>query len=191
MRLRFALVIALSIFAASTAAARASVWMNFTRISNAGSTLRFTWQDDATGQQRATQIWRAGSGVTTNECLVAQGWLPAGLYDVRGHFDHYQGSKIQGRVWQLSDKRCNGGSGALRTELFIHSEETADNGQYCPTPGDDPFCWEGDGDYRSIGCIKVAHMPPYPSDIAQADNDWDAWDGRHGYFNFIAGLYVH
>jgi len=126
--------------------------------------------------------FRAGSGESTNECYVGHGWLPAGWYNLVGHFDSYNGSSIKGRVWQLSDKRCSGGTGNLRTQLFIHSEETADTGQYCPTPGDDPFCWEGASDYYSVGCIKLAHATPYPSDIGKADNDWDSWDGRHGYF---------
>jgi hypothetical protein len=78
----------------------------------------------------------------------------------------------------------------LRTELFIHSEETSDEGQYCPTPYDDPFCWEGDFDYYSHGCIKLAHAPPWPSDVAQANYDWDGWDGRHGYFTAGSALYV-
>ena len=179
------------VLAGAAGTARAAVWMDFSRVYNTWSTLRYTWQDDSTGQQRATQSWRAGSGYTTNDCQSGAGWLPTGFYDVRGHWDHYDGSAIKGRVWYLSDKRCNGGSGTLRTELFIHSEETADDGQYCPTSYDDPFCWEGDSDYKSSGCIKVAHEPPWPSDIAQADNDWDSWDGRHGWFTFVAGLYVH
>lgn len=192
MKLRILIVAAAATaLAVPVANANASVWMNFARGSNTWSTLRFTWQNDATGVQRATQAWRAGSGSSTDECWVSHGWLPAGMYDVLGHFDGYNGSLIKGRVWQLQDKRCNGGTGTLRTQLFIHSEETADTGQYCPTAGDDPFCWEGDFDYYSAGCIKLAHAQPYPSNIGQADNDWDAWDGRHGYFRFVAGLYVH
>jgi len=183
--------VALALLAAAAGNARGAVWMNFTRSSNTSSNLRFTWQDDNTGATRATQSWRAGSGSTTDECATGSGWLPAGMYDVRGHWDSYDASKIKGRAWWLSDKRCNGGTGTLRTELFIHSEETAAGGQYCPTGYDDPFCWEGDSDYRSAGCIKLAHAQPYPSNIAQADNDWDSWDGRHGYFTFVAGLYVH
>ena len=40
------------------------------------------------------------------------------------------------------------------------------------------------------GCIKLAHAQPYPSDIAYADNDWDAWDGRHGYFTSRTAVFV-
>jgi hypothetical protein len=162
----------------------------FHRYSNTNSYLTINRQDVYSGAILSQQGFRAGSGTSTNECAVGQGWLPAGWYDIVGHFDHYTGSKIQGRAWQLSDKRCYGGTGNLRTELFIHSEETSDNGQYCPTPYDDPFCWEGDYDYYSSGCIKLAHAQPYPSDIAKANNDWDAWDGRSGYFTAYSTLFV-
>ena len=64
---------------------------------------------------------------------------------------HAQGAKgwgtIKGRVFYLSNKPC--WNGTWRSELFIHSEETAAQGQYCPTAYDDPFCWEGDYDYHS------------------------------------------
>jgi len=176
---------------AANASAATRTFFGFHRYTNTSSYLTISKQDLWTGAILAQQGWRAGSGVSTDECAVGYGWLPGGWYDIVGHFDYYNGSAIKGRVWQLSDKRCAGGTGNLRTELFIHSEETSDEGQYCPTPYDDPFCWEGDSDYKSSGCIKVAHVPPWPSDIAQADNDWDSWDGRHGWFTFVAGLYVH
>src|SRR5919197_866227 len=73
--------------------------------------------------------------------------------------------------------------GTPRQELFIHSEETASNGQYCPTIYDDPFCWDGDFDYKSAGCIKLSRAAPYPSDLGQAHSDWDGWSGAHGYVN--------
>jgi len=175
-------VIAAALVGASQAAAGTYVQFGFHRSTNTNSYLTITKHDSSTGQTLAQQGFRAGSGESTNECYVGHGWLPAGWYDLVGHFDSYNGSSIKGRVWQLSDKRCSGGTGNLRTQLFIHSEETADTGQYCPTPGDDPFCWEGTSDYYSVGCIKLAHATPYPSDIGKADNDWDSWDGRHGYF---------
>ena len=28
--------------------------------------------------------------------------------------------------------------------------------QVCPTGGDDPWCWDGNYDYESAGCIKVS-----------------------------------
>ena len=177
-----------ALLAFAPAPARAAVYFDFMRDTNTNSLLIETWQDAATGRIYAQHSWRAGSGFTTNECQVGAGWLPAGTYNLVGHWNHYDGSKIKGRVWQLSDKRC--WNGTLRTELFIHSEETADNGQYCPTSGDDPFCWEGDSDYVSLGCIKLSRAAPYPSHLAQANNDWDAWDGRHGYFSATGRVYV-
>jgi hypothetical protein len=174
----------------TNAGAGTRTFFAFHRYSNTNSYLTINRQDVYSGAILSQQGFRAGSGTSTDECAVGQGWLPAGWYDVVGHFDHYTGSKIQGRVWQLSDKRCYGGTGNLRTELFIHSEETSDNGQYCPTAYDDPFCWEGDYDYYSNGCIKLAHAQPYPSDIAKADNDWDAWDGRSGYVTAYSTLFV-
>jgi len=171
------------------ASAGLRTYFSFHRYTNTNSTLTIIRQDTTTGRNVAQESFRAGSGTTTNECESYKGWLPAGWYTLVGHFDHYDGSSIKGRAWQLSDKRC-AGTGTLRTELFIHSEETASQGQYCPTSGDDPFCWEGDFDYKSAGCIKLAHAPPYPSDIARADSDWDGWDGRSGYFTVTNVLNV-
>lgn len=118
--------------------------------------------------------WRAGSGCYLDDRKNG-GWLPSGFYLIRGHWDNYSGSSIFGRVWYLSDKRNS--AGVLRTGLFIHSEETPWNGQYNPTAGDDPQCWEGDFDYRSLGCIKLA----YPGDI----------DAAHWFWNFRGGTGAH
>ncbi|GAA3382664.1 hypothetical protein [Cryptosporangium minutisporangium] len=38
--------------------------------------------------------------------------------------EQYNGSKIWGTVFRLSDKACKPGSKTKRTELFIHSEMT-------------------------------------------------------------------
>jgi hypothetical protein len=109
---------------------------------------------------------RAGSGNgTRDECAKGSGWLPPGTYDLRSHADNYNGSVIWGRVWHLQDKKC--ASGVMRTELFIHTEETRTQGQAGCLTGpnaDGPQCWEGPQDYLSAGCIKVAH----PTDIADA-----------------------
>ena len=163
----------------------------FYRYQNTNSNLKEAVTDTTDGRIITQAEWRAGSGTGTNECVSNVGWLPAGWYTITGHYNNYDGTKIKGRVWQLSDKRCAGGTGTLRTELFIHSEETAAQGQYCPTAGDDPFCWEGTFDYNSEGCIKVAHATPYPSDIAQVHNMWDGYDGRHGALSVASGLYVY
>lgn len=138
------------------------------------------------GQYTGTEgTQRAGSGSTTDACQKNYGWIPDGWYNLKspGHIHHFAGSAIQGRIWRLSDKACH--TGVLRTELFIHTEETSSNGQSCPTGGDDPFCWEGENDYYSNGCIKLSHGGgmPYMNSL------WDSWDGRHDFYAYDK-LYV-
>jgi hypothetical protein len=186
---RLALIAAAGLAFHATPYAGAAVYFDFHRVTNTGSVLYETWQDASTGKVYAQQSWRAGSGAgSTDECASGVGWLPAGYYNLVAHYDHYDGTKIKGRVWHLNDKPC--WNGTLRGELFIHSEETADNGQYCPTIYDDPFCWEGDFDYKSAGCIKLSRAAPYPSDLGQAHSDWDGWSGAHGYINLYHRVYV-
>ena len=108
---------------------------------------------------------RAGSGSGTDACQH-NNWIPKGHYDVLWHDDYYGANKIQGRVWRLSDYQCS--NGIRRTDLFVHSEETWQQGQACGY-GDYPFCWEGDGDYYSLGCIKIARQP-VPSDLRLVDS---------------------
>jgi hypothetical protein len=121
---------------------------------------------DGTSKNIETKTWRAGSGLGVNnhgtdECYTSHGWLPNGTYSMR--FDHdYNGTKIWGYVFALSNKTCAGGS-TTRDELFVHSEMTSSGGQYCPTSKDDPQCWEGAGDYSSEGCIKLS-----PADVKAA-----------------------
>ena len=169
--------------------AGAAVYFDFDRVGNTTSLLYETWQDAASGKVYAQQSWRAGSGTTTNECQIGYGWLPGGYYNLVAHYDHYDGTKIKGRVWQLSDKAC--WNGTTRTELFIHSEETASNGQACTAAYDDPFCWEGTYDYYSQGCIKLSRAAPAPTDLAQADNDWHNWGGGTGALNLYHRVYVY
>jgi len=111
----------------------------------------------------------AGYGNSTNRCASSQGPLPSGVYGVVEHTDNRSAGSINGRTWYLTDKRCNASnpSSTLRTELFIHTEETSSQGQYCPTSGDDQFCWEDDNDYLSNGCIKVSYK-----DVQFVDNEW-------------------
>jgi len=110
---------------------------------------------------------RAGSGSGTDACQH-NNWIPLGAYDVLWHDDNYTGSKVQGRVWRLSDYQCS--NGVRRTELFVHSEETSGQGQSCGPDGTDyPFCWESAHDYYSFGCIKLARQP-VPSDLRQVDS---------------------
>jgi hypothetical protein len=112
-----------------------------------------------------TGYLRAGSGIDTDACQHYN-WIPRGYYSVLWHDDYFDGTKIQGRVWRLSDYQCS--NGIRRTELFIHSEENSQQGQTCYASAESPFCWEGDGDYRSYGCIKLARRP-VPSDLRQVD----------------------
>jgi hypothetical protein len=163
-------------------------WFEFTRQTNIASTLTMAWQYGRPGYY-GTQTWRAGSGVSTNACWISHGWLPAGYYDLKGHWDYYDGT-IKGRVFYLQNKPC--WNGTWRTELFVHSEETANQGQYCPTAGDDPYCREGAGDYYSSGCIKVSRAGS-PSDLRLVHDGWHGKSGdyRHGYFTIDNWLYVH
>jgi hypothetical protein len=159
----------------SSSLAATNTTFQFSRSSNLSSTLTLFQRDTNTGQVYQRASWRAGSGTGTNECMSNVGWLPGGTYTMTLHSDSYGASKIQGRVWQLSDKGCNGGTGTVRTELFIHSEETYQRLQSCGS-GDLPFCWEGDHDYYSLGCIKVKHY----GDLPAVDGAWHSWGGTTG-----------
>ena len=190
-----AAVSAVSLAAVAQAGATVTTF-DFHRISNTSSVLTIFRQDTLDGRVLNQQSYRAGSGLNTNECDSAAydnvgGWLPAGNYSLLGHWDQYPGTKIQGRVWRLQDKRCNGGTGTLRTELFIHSEETWTQGQTCGSPYDERFCWDGDGDYYSVGCIKVSRAAPYPSDLAKLDGNWHNWSGLTGSFSLPQRVYVY
>jgi hypothetical protein len=130
---------------------------DFKRVTNNNSTLKWVY---ACGTGVCSVTWRSGSGTTTDECQVNQGWLPAGWYNRIAVYHNYDAT-IKGRAFYVENKQC--WSGRWRTELFIHTEETASQGQSCPTSGDDPYCWEGDIDYYSNGCIKLS-----PSQIGAA-----------------------
>ncbi|MBT2451473.1 L,D-transpeptidase [Streptomyces sp. ISL-43] len=103
--------------------------------------------------------YRAGSGVgVTDECRSNKGWLPSGTYQVKGHQTH-RNSAIKGYAIQLSDKACHPKSkkkAVNRGDLFIHSEMTKNGGQ----GSTEPTRWDGDRDYKSLGCIKLR-----PADI--------------------------
>ncbi|MGB4441553.1 MAG: hypothetical protein WBJ62_04940 [Coriobacteriia bacterium] len=190
---RIVCVLALVLLAAASSPATASAttyygWFDYARNgSNTNGLLAWGYVVNDMPPIHAT-YWRAGSGLRPDD--GTGGWLPAGFYSVRGHWDNYNGTRIWGRVWYLSDKR--GTSGDLRTGLFVHTEETMYNGQYNPTAGDDPKCWEGDIDYRSEGCIKLA----YPEDIDRAHWFWNYRGGTtaHGSgwpYPMATRLYVH
>ena len=178
---------------APAAAVAANGWWTFQRETNPNSTLSWKW----TYPPNATQYsksWRAGSGTTQNECRRAEGWLPAGWYSQWGHWNKYNGSTVKGRVWWLQDKYCSDGV-TKRTELFIHSEETASNGQNCTSAYDDPFCWERAADYYSLGCIKLARPSPvasFPNNLGAAHKYYHSYGGSsaHGAFTDTFELYV-
>jgi hypothetical protein len=163
-------------------------YFDFARQSNIASALTMVWQP--LPGKFSTVSWRAGSGTSTDACWIGHGWLPSGWYDLNGHWDNYNGSSIRGRVFYLQNKPC--WNGTWRTELFVHSEETADQGQYCPSVYDDPFCWEGDSDYYSNGCIKLSRAGS-PSDLRLMHDGWHSRSGdyRHGSFWINDWLYVH
>ncbi|MFB7256093.1 L,D-transpeptidase [Streptomyces nojiriensis] len=103
--------------------------------------------------------YRAGSGLgVTDECRSEKGWLPSGTYQVKGHQTN-RNSDIKGFAIQLSDKACRpepDKKAVNRDGLFIHSEMTKDGGQ----GSTEPTRWDGDSDYKSLGCIKLK-----PADI--------------------------
>ena len=124
---------------------------------------------DVPAQLHAVLESKRRPGTTQNECRRGEGWLPSGWYSQWGHWNDYNGSAVKGRVWWLQDKYCSDGV-TKRTELFIHSEETASNGCRTGTSAyDDPFCWER-LDYYSLGCIKIAR----PSPVASFPNDLES-----------------
>ncbi|SDT00286.1 hypothetical protein SAMN04488570_3264 [Nocardioides scoriae] len=128
------------------------VWRSWKR-SGAGSPWKLTEE----------AAWRAGSGTgprAKDSCAKGEGWLPNGVYSFVQH-DRRDGTYIDGRVFELAAKPCR--DGTLREMLFIHSEQTVDNGQCADLPGDQRCRWEVPrwNDYRSAGCIKMA-----PGDLA-------------------------
>ncbi|MFF4145965.1 L,D-transpeptidase, partial [Streptomyces sp. NPDC001698] len=117
------------------------------------------------------KTYRAGSGEdgVTDECASGKGWLPNGTYKIKGHEtnrnDGWFKTGIKGNAIQLEDKYCKpkpGRTPVKRTALYIHSEMLSDGTQnpvYLPGV-DNYYRWDGDFDYESWGCIKLA-----PKDI--------------------------
>ncbi len=181
-----AFVFATAVNAPRAQAARSCLYFEFVKSTNTNSTLYWRWMDDY-GRCIYSASWRAGSGVTTDPCQLNAGWLPNGWYDLKstGHQDSYSGTSIWGRVWSLQDKACS--NGTLRTQLFIHTEETSSRTQICSSDPDDPQCWDstkapgdsaaGTNDFRSEGCIKVRRQSPegsWPDAMSAVDSDWHA-----------------
>ena len=91
------------------AGALSAGWFQFDRYSNTNSNLFWFHSNDG---RKSAQYWyyRAGSGSSTDECWVGKGWLPGGWYDLWGMWDNYNGGKIFGRVFRLSDHSCREGT---------------------------------------------------------------------------------
>jgi hypothetical protein len=147
------------------------------------SPLTYGLYQTSNGRTVAEQTWRGGSGQNENTCDVGKGWLPGGWYDQWGHWNNY-GGKIQGRVFYLSDKQC--WNGYWRRELFIHTEETAQQTQQCTSWNpDDPYCWEGAHDHKSEGCIKIS-----PDAMSSMHSLYGQWNAKHNSFVKSRALYV-
>lgn len=139
--------------AAPTGAQSTTYYFQFDKGTNTNSRLNLI--KVRSGQQTKVASWRAGSGVTTNECEKNKGWLPNGTYEIKRYNTNYNGSLIKGYAFQLNDKKCENGT-TVRTELFIHSEMRQDGN----AGNTEPTRWDGDSDYKSAGRIKLK-----PSDI--------------------------
>jgi hypothetical protein len=182
-RLMAALASGVALLVCGGTASAADGWWTFDRDTNIDSTLTRKWTYPPSPTQYS-HSWRAGSGTSQNECMRGSGWLPGGWYSQWGHWNHYDGSAIEGRVWWVQDKYCADGV-TKRTELFIHSEETSANGQHCTSSYDDPFCWERTADYYSLGCIKLARPSPvadFPNNLGSAHSYYHGYGGSssHG-----------
>ncbi|MEU3735208.1 murein L,D-transpeptidase [Streptomyces sp. NPDC033538] len=139
-------------------------------------TLKFTknWNDPQNSRLALLQdgkpvvSYRAGSGkdFSRNECAGGTGWLPSGEYEIARHMTDrgadampWNEPAVQGYVIELADKVCKPVSGQKavnRTDLFIHSEMKSDGTQGFSIFEDDSLRrWEGDGDYKSSGCVKL------------------------------------
>lgn len=157
------------------------------------------------GQCILSHTFRAGSGDNQDPCHINHGWLPNGWYDLgnEGHIHNRDGTLIDGMVWDLQNMMCQG-NGNLRTELFIHTEETSSNtnnqGDCSPLGGDQPRCWDrtkaftgaqwGTNDYYSEGCIKVRRDSweenpgqgiSWAHDVNAIHTDWHNLGGGSGH----------
>ncbi|MEF9886798.1 L,D-transpeptidase [Streptomyces sp. P9-A4] len=103
---------------------------------------------------KGTKLWatyRAGSGLkVTDDCVRARGWLPNGNWKIKLKTPTYNGNLIKGYAIHLEDMKCSKGT-LTRTEMFIHSEMNRDGS----AGGTEPRRWDGAGDYKSNGCVKL------------------------------------
>ncbi|GLF98101.1 hypothetical protein [Streptomyces yaizuensis] len=104
---------------------------------------------------KGTALWaeyRAGSGLgSTNDCTRERGWLPNGNWKIRLKDRTYNGQLIKGYAIYLADMPCSAGT-TTRKEMFIHSEMNRNGTQ---GPRGTNRRWDGDGDYKSWGCVKL------------------------------------
>ncbi|MEU6242615.1 L,D-transpeptidase [Streptomyces sp. NPDC047024] len=104
--------------------------------------------------------YRAGSGngkEIKNDCAIGKGWMPNGTWKIRNKYRTYNGQRIKGFAVYLEDMKCSSGK-AKRTQMFIHSEMNRDGTQ----GRTEPRRWDGAGDYKSNGCVKLK-----PEDIVK------------------------
>ncbi|MFC5959310.1 L,D-transpeptidase family protein [Streptomyces pratens] len=97
--------------------------------------------------------YRAGSGWGTRvkeDCVSSEGWMPNGNWKIRSKTRAYDGKAIKGYAVYLQDMRCSKKT-VTRTEMFIHSEMNRDGSQ----GRTEPRRWDGAGDYKSNGCVKL------------------------------------
>ncbi|WP_228975640.1 L,D-transpeptidase family protein [Streptomyces sp. DH12] len=153
--------------APTTAAAKSYTYLSFKKNAHdpSNSRLHLVYVQQVNADKTRSYVvdsWRAGSGIGDaknkagrNACKRNQGWLPNGTYQIKAFHNNYAG-RINGIVWHLSNKKCS--NGTPRTELFIHSEMKS-NGKQGST---EPTRWDGNGDYKSEGCIKLK-----PSDVRE------------------------
>lgn len=101
--------------------------------------------------KRLMAAYRAGSGLgDKNDCTPKKGWIPNGNWKIKLKSRTYNGRLIKGYAVYLEDMRCSKGT-VKRTQMFIHSEMNRDG-----SPGrNEDRQWNGAGDYRSWGCVKL------------------------------------
>lgn len=106
--------------------------------------------------------YRAGSGTGSKDpCATNRGWIPNGNWKIRSRTRSYNGNQIKGYAVYLQDMKCSPSSSKKRTAMFIHSEMNR-NGSQGRT---EPRRWDGPGDYKSNGCVKL-----HPNDIKKMFN---------------------
>jgi len=142
-------------------------------------TLHFWVYDEATDRLMLHRTWTAGSGSgSADECYSDHGWLPNGTYSVKAW--HKTSGTILGDIFEISDKKCP--DGTLRFDLFIHTEQTASNGQCANTSGDQTCYWgdppSGRSEYNSEGCIKLS-----PTDLHNAYATFTTYNSANTWYS--------